>query len=115
MSNTITDLRETSGRHPVSIGHLVMGLAFAGLLGVWALIVGDVVDGDDIRWLLPLPWVFAGAIGLLAVTLAARRRKPAPSFADPSLVDTETTETTETAETAEPTADTDITDTEEIR
>ena len=109
MSNTITDLRETSGRHPVSIGHLVMGLAFAGLLGVWALIVGDVVDGDDIRWLLPLPWVFAGAIGLLAVTLASRRRNPAPSFADPSPVDTET------AETTEPTADTDITDTEEIR
>ena len=105
MSNTTTDLRETSGRHPVNIGHLVMGLAFAGLLGVWALIVGDVVDGDDIRWLLPLPWVFAGAIGLLAVTLASRRRRPAPSFAEPSQA-TETTESTE---------NTDITDTEEIR
>ena len=25
-----------SGRHPVNIGHLVMGLAFVGLVGVWA-------------------------------------------------------------------------------
>ena len=101
MSNTTTDLRGTSGRHPVNIGHLVMGLAFAGLLGVWALIVGDAVDGDDIRWLLPLPWVFAGAVGLLAVTLANRRRTPSPSFADPSRVDTENTEITETTENTE--------------
>lgn len=101
MSNTTTDLRATSSRHPVNIGHLVMGLAFAGLLGVWALIVGDVVDGDDIRWLLPLPWVFAGAIGLLAVTLASRCRTPSPHFADPSLVDTEKTEITETTENTE--------------
>jgi hypothetical protein len=80
-----------SGRHPVNIGHLVMGLAFAGLVGVWALIEGDVVNGGDIRWLLPLPWVFAGAIGLLAVTLANRRRNP-------SFTDTQTTESTETTE-----------------
>ena len=96
-------------RHPVNIGHLVMGLAFAGLLGVWALIVGDVADGDDIRWLLPLPWVFAGAIGLLAVTLATRRRttQPGPELAEPDRTDVlGTTDITET---------TDTTDTEEIR
>jgi hypothetical protein len=103
MSNTTTV--PTGSRHPVNIGHLVMGLAFAGLLAVWALIVGDAVDGDDIRWLLPLPWVFAGAIGLLAVTLASRRRRPAPSFAEP----THATETTNSTEK------TDMTDTEEIR
>ena len=51
---------ELSGRHPVNIGHLVMGLAFVGLVGVWALIQGDIVQGDDIRWLLPVPWVLAG-------------------------------------------------------
>ena len=51
---------ELSGRHPVNIGHLVMGLAFVGIVGVWALIQGDVVQGDDIRWLLPVPWVVAG-------------------------------------------------------
>lgn len=99
MSNTTT--APNGARHPVNIGHLVMGLAFAGLVGVWALIVGDAVDGDDIRWLLPLPWVFAGAVGLLAVTLASRRRTPSPHFADPSLVDTENTEITETTENTE--------------
>jgi hypothetical protein len=85
--STLPDARPGS-RHPVNIGHLVMGLAFAGLLGIWALIAGDVVDDDDIRWLLPLPWVFAGAIGLLAVTLATRRRLAGPTYAAPT-TDTE--------------------------
>lgn len=63
-----------SGRHPVNIGHLVMGIAFLGLVGIWALVQGDVVSNGDIRWLLPLPWVFAGIAGLLATTLTARNR-----------------------------------------
>jgi hypothetical protein len=62
------------GRHPVNIGHLVMGIAFLGLVGVWALIQNDVVEGTDVRWLLPVPWVFAGIAGLLATTLTSRRR-----------------------------------------
>ena len=62
------------GRHPVNIGHLVMGLAFVGLVGVWALSQGGVVDNHDIRWLLPLPWVLAGLAGLLATTLTSRDR-----------------------------------------
>ena len=64
------------GRHPVNIGHLVMGIAFLGLVGIWALVQGDLVNGDDIRWLLPIPWVFAGVAGLLATTLAGRNRQP---------------------------------------
>jgi hypothetical protein len=108
MSNTTAV--PSGARHPVNIGHLVMGLAFAGLLGVWALIVGDVVDGDDIRWLLPLPWVFAGAIGLLAVTLATHRRmaQPGPAFAEP-------TDSTDLLDTPDSTDSIDTTDTEEIR
>ena len=57
-----------SGRHPISIGHLVMGIAFLGIVVVWALIQADAVSGDDIRWLLPVPWVLAGVAGLLATT-----------------------------------------------
>lgn len=68
-----TDDVTTSGRHPVNIGHLVMGIAFLGLLAIWALIEAGTVTGDDIRWLLPLPWVFAGVAGLLASVLAGRR------------------------------------------
>jgi len=64
----------SGGRHPVNIGHLVMGLAFAGLVVIWALIEGDVIADRDIRWLLPLPWVLAGTAGLLAVTLGNRPR-----------------------------------------
>jgi len=63
-----------SGRHPVNIGHLVMGLAFVGLVAVWALVQGGVVDHHDVRWLLPLPWVVAGIVGLVASTLTSRDR-----------------------------------------
>lgn len=63
-----------SWRHPVNVGHLVMGVAFAGMVLVWALIAGDVVAKDDIRWLMPIPWVSAGGAGLVAMALTARRR-----------------------------------------
>lgn len=72
-------MNENSGRHPVNIGHLVMGLAFAGLLGIWALIEGDVVAGEDARFVLGVPWVLAGGIGLLAAFLSNRKRDQAPA------------------------------------
>ncbi len=65
-----------TGRHPVNIGHLVMGIAFLGLVGVWAAVSADLVGGDDVRWLLPVPWVLAGLAGLVA-SVAAGRRRPA--------------------------------------
>jgi hypothetical protein len=63
-----------SWRHPVNVGQLVMGIAFAGMVLVWGLIVGDVVGDDDLQWLMPIPWVSAGIAGLVAMALAARRR-----------------------------------------
>jgi len=63
-----------SGRHLVNIGHLVMGVAFIALTVVWALIVNDVVEGDDIRFLLPAPWALAGLAGLLALITSDRRK-----------------------------------------
>lgn len=62
------------GRHPINIGHLVMGLAFAGLLTVWALYVTDTVPQDDLRWLLPVPWLLGGGAGLVAAVLTQRKR-----------------------------------------
>ncbi len=64
-----------AGHHPVNIGQLVMGLTFLGLVAVWALFTTDAVDGGDVRWLLPVPFVLAGAAGLVAsaVSGAARR------------------------------------------
>lgn len=69
-----TETERPSGRHPVNVGHLVMGIAFLGIVGVWAVIQSDTVDNDDIRWLLPIPWVLAGLGGLLALALSSRRK-----------------------------------------
>jgi hypothetical protein len=55
-----------SGLHPVNIGHLVMGVAFLGLAVIWALIESGTASASDLRWLLPVPWVAAGAVGLVA-------------------------------------------------
>ena len=56
-----------------------MGIAFAGLVGVWAIIESDLIEDGDIRWLLPIPWVLAGIAGLLAITLPARSGTPPPA------------------------------------
>src|SRR3546814_18794183 len=81
-SRTYSDATEhDSGRHPVNTGHLVMGLAFAGLVAIWAVISNDVVADEDIRWLMPLPWVVAGAIGLGVSAWGGVRRRPVPPAA----------------------------------
>lgn len=77
----MSEKHETSlweaGRHAVNIGHLVMGLAFLGLAAIWALHAAGWVDSGDVHWLLPVPWVVAGAVGLVATTVsgAARRER----------------------------------------
>ena len=118
MSTTVHEPEKQSGRHPVNVGHLVMGIAFLGLVGVWALIQTDAVGGDDVRWLLPVPWVLAGLAGLLAIGLSGSKRwstrqvgwvPPAPDAAAES---TETTETTETTDLpAEESTDTTVLET----
>ena len=70
----VHDTDRISGWHRISIGHLVMGLALLGIVGVWALVQTDTVTGDDIRWLLPIPWVFAGIVGLAATAITGQRR-----------------------------------------
>jgi hypothetical protein len=62
-----------SGLHPVNITQLVMGVAFAGMVLVWALVQGDVVDTDQLRWLLPIPWLAAGTAGLAATVWRSRK------------------------------------------
>ncbi|GAA2119300.1 hypothetical protein [Nocardioides bigeumensis] len=81
--------QRTGGWHTVNVGHLVMGLAFLGLAAVWAAVQLDVVPDDDVRWLLPLPWVFAGAAGLIASVVASgqrwrRSKQPTTSYAGAS-------------------------------
>lgn len=78
---------DVSGRHPVNVGHLVMGVAFLGLAAIWALFQTDAIGRDDLQWFLPLPWLAAGLAGLLAVALTSRRPRPeyaeAPASATP--------------------------------
>ena len=96
----VLEIADGSGRHPVNVGHLVMGIAFLGLVGIWAAIEGDAIDGSDVRWLLPLPWVLGGLAGLLAIALGGRRRATAKATGttyDPA----PTTDTTDTSDTTE--------------
>jgi hypothetical protein len=55
-----------AGSHPVNVLHLVLGVAFLGMVVNWALIQSDTVGTEGLRWLLPIPWVAAGAAGLIA-------------------------------------------------
>src|SRR3954468_21204739 len=68
MTTTAPENARRSGRHPINVGHFVMGIAFLGIAVIWILIEADAVTGDDIRWLLPVPWVLAGLAGLIATT-----------------------------------------------
>jgi hypothetical protein len=63
-----------SGRHQVNIGHLVMGVAFLGIVGIWGLVQTDTVTGGDVRWLMPIPWVVAGIVGLVASAITGGKR-----------------------------------------
>lgn len=65
-----------SGRHRLEVGHLAMGVAFLGLAGVWALVAGDVVGPEGVRWLLPLPWLAAGLAGSIGLVVRGRRSSP---------------------------------------
>lgn len=68
------DDEQQGGFHPVNIGHLVMGVALVGLVGVWALWQGGAVADRDLRWLMPIPWVAAGLVGLGASAITGTRR-----------------------------------------
>ncbi|GAA4077053.1 hypothetical protein ACFFOS_21070 [Nocardioides kongjuensis] len=61
-----------SGWHRVNTGHLVMGVAFTGLLVVWALATSDTVQIEENGWIMGLPWLAAGAAGLIASVLRGR-------------------------------------------
>lgn len=63
--------------HPLNVSYLVVGLAFLGIAGSWALRESGVIDSVD--WLLPLTLVVAGGIGLVAFVAKNLRRTDAPA------------------------------------
>lgn len=76
MTNDVDTTAEerTGGRHPLHVGHLVMGLAFVGVVVIWLLGAVANVSGDDLQWLVPVPFLLAGGLGVLALLLSGRRR-----------------------------------------
>lgn len=68
-----TQAARRSGWHPVNVGHLVMGVAFLGLVVVWGLVTSDTVQLHESGWVLGLPWLVAGALGLLASVVRGTR------------------------------------------
>lgn len=66
------------GRHPVNLTHLIMGVAFAAFALIWVAVTAEWLPVDDLRWVLPLPWLLAGSAGLLAATLGGRRSERGP-------------------------------------
>ena len=59
----------------VKITHLVFGLLFLGVAVVWALVVGDVINEDELAVIAPAILIAAGVIGLAASLASARNRK----------------------------------------
>jgi len=59
----------------VKITHLVFGLLFLGVAVVWALVVGDVVNENDLAVIAPAILIAAGVIGLASSLASARNRR----------------------------------------
>lgn len=61
--------------HPLNVSYLVIGLIFLGVAGSWALSQSGIVDFGEVRWLLPMTLVAAGAVGLVAAVAKELRRR----------------------------------------
>lgn len=59
---------------PINVTQLVMAVAFLAMVAIWALLTTDTVSSDDLRWLLPIPFLSAGAVGLVASLSDVGRR-----------------------------------------
>ncbi len=60
--------------HRVKIPHLVFGLFFLGLAGIWAVVVTGVITPDRLTVLTPAVLIAAGVIGLAASLAGSRNR-----------------------------------------
>ena len=95
----------------VKVPHLVFGLRFLGIAGLWALGASDVISGESLAVLGPGVLIVAGVIGL-AASLANgrnRRRSAPPAYAPESYETAEYTEGSDSTGTTDTTT-TDTTD-----
>jgi hypothetical protein len=106
----------------VKVPHLVFGLLFLGVAGIWALGVSDAISGEHLAVLGPAVLILAGVVGLAAslangrnrrrrVAHAARTAEGYDGFHDEHLHETDA----QTDPHTDPVADPDDHPTEEIR
>jgi hypothetical protein len=69
----------------VKITHLVFGLLFLGVAVVWALVVGDVINENDLAVLVPAILIAAGVIGLATSLASARNRRNRDAPVEPRI------------------------------
>ncbi len=78
----MSDLTPPPADRSVKIPHLVFGLLFLGVAGIWALVVTDVITEDRLPVLAPAVLIVAGVIGLAASLASTRNRKARTSRQD---------------------------------
>jgi hypothetical protein len=71
----MSDFQQPPADRSVKIPHLVFGLLFLGVVGVWALVIGDVINEDQLVVLAPGVLIAAGVIGLVASLASSRNRQ----------------------------------------
>jgi hypothetical protein len=101
----------------VKVPHLVFGLLFLGVAGIWALGASDAISGEHLAVLGPAVLIVAGVVGL-AASLANgrnRRRRSIPAGYAPESYDSTTEYADTTYTTTDHVADDGDEPTEEIR
>lgn len=88
----------------VKVTHLVFGLVFLGIAGIWALNAAGTLDWGDSGYAFPLILVTAGVLGLVASLASGRgrRRTSATRSARPAASDPGTAIHPDTDQTQEP-------------
>jgi hypothetical protein len=71
----MSDFHQPPADHSVKVPHLVFGLLFLGVVAVWALVVGDFINEDQLVVIGPGVLIVAGVIGLAASLASTRNRK----------------------------------------
>ena len=59
----------------VKVPHLVFGLLFLGVAGIWALGASDAISGEHLAVLGPAVLILAGVVGLAASLANGRNRR----------------------------------------
>lgn len=79
MSDLHDRTTDRSAARRVKIPHLVFGLLFLGVVGLWGLILTESVSGEALAVLLPGLLIAAGVVGLVTSLVSSRADRPEPA------------------------------------